>query len=89
MVYSLNTAKQLRQIFGHVVVADGASKRICTANRRDEIVIYDTEGVELAHFTLGSPIRFARFRENGSRLILMTADQKIRTMEIQPPAGTN
>ena len=89
MVYSLDTAKQLRQIFGQVVAADPASKRICTANRRDEIVVYDTEGVELAHFTLGSPIRFAVFRENGTRLILMTADQKIRTMEIRPPATNN
>jgi hypothetical protein len=89
MVYSLDTAKQLRQIFGQVVAADPASKRICTANRRDEIVVYDTEGVELAHFTLGSPIRFAVFRENGTRLILMTADQKIRTMEIRPPATYN
>jgi WD40 repeat protein len=85
MVYSLDTAKQLRQIFGQVVAADPASKRICTANRRDEIVVYDSEGIELAHFTLGSPIRFARFRQNGTRLILMTADQKIRTMEIRPP----
>ena len=37
MVYSLDTARQLRQIFGHVVAADPVSKRICTANRRDEI----------------------------------------------------
>jgi len=89
MVYSLDTAKQLRQIFGHVIAADASSKRICTANRRDEIVVYDTEGVELAHFTLGSPIRFAIFRQDGTRLILMTADQKIRTMEIRPPATNN
>jgi WD40 repeat protein len=84
MVYSLDTAKQLRQIFGHVIAGDAASKRICTANRRDEIVVYDSEGIELAHFTLGSPIRFAKFRQNGTRLILMTADEKIRTMEIKP-----
>ena len=84
MVYSLDTAKQLRQIFGHLVAADPASRRICTANRRDEIVVYDLEGVELAHFTFGSPIRFARFQQNGTRLILMTAEEKIRTMEIKP-----
>ena len=86
MVYSLDNAKQLRQIFGHVVAADPASRRICTANRRDEAVVYDANGAELAHFTFGSPIRFAQFRQNGTRLILMTADQKIRTMEIKSDA---
>lgn len=86
MVYSLDNAKQLRQIFGQVVAADPASRRICTANRRDEAVVYDASGAELAHFTFGSPIRFAQFRQNGTRLILMTADQKIRTMEIKPDA---
>jgi WD40 repeat protein len=86
MVYSLDNGKQLRQIFGHVFAADPASRRICTANRRDEAVVYDANGGELAHFTFGSPIRFAQFRQNGTRLILMTADQKIRTMEIKSDA---
>ncbi len=86
MVYSLDNAKQLRQIFGQVVAADPASRRICTANRRDEAVVYDANGGELAHFTFGSPIRFAQFRQNGTRLILMTADQKIRSMEIKSDA---
>ena len=94
MVYSLTTGKQLRQVFGHVVAADPASQRICTANRRDETIVYDANGAELAHFTFGSPIRFAEFRQNGTRLILVTADQKIRTMEIKtdvasPPSAHN
>jgi hypothetical protein len=41
---------------------------------------------------MGSPIRFAAFKDNGSvhaaRLILLTADQKVRTMEIAAAATT-
>jgi WD40 repeat protein len=87
-VYSLATAKQLRQLFGHIVAADPASRRICTTNRRDEVVVYDSLGAELSHFNLGSPIRFAEFRQNGAQLILLTADQRLRTMKIDPPSST-
>jgi hypothetical protein len=45
-------------------------------------MVYDSDGHQLADFEMGSPLRFARFQSNGSHLVLMTADQKVRTMEI-------
>ena len=85
MVYSLSTGAQLRQFFGSVIALDAASERICTINRRDEAVVYDPDGNEVATFRTGSPLRFATFQRSGNRLILLTADQKVRTMEITSP----
>ncbi len=82
IVYSLSTAQPLRQIFGRVIAANPTSQRICTTNRRDEIIVYNLQGDELDHTTLGSPIRFASFRQNGAKVLLLAADQKLRTLNI-------
>jgi hypothetical protein len=92
MVYALSTRAQLRQMFGFLIAADPASGRICLVNRRDEALVYDAQGKQLADFYMGSPLRFAAFQPNtptpGSHIILLTADQKVRTMEVpnSPPA---
>lgn len=89
MVYALSGGAQLRQIFGYVIAADPVTGRICTVNRRDEAVVYDAQGQQLANFRMGSPLRFALFQNSAKahadRLVILTADQKVRTMEI--PAG--
>lgn len=83
MVYALASGAQLRQFFGYVIALDPVTGRICTVNRRDEALVYDTDGKQLADFYMGSPLRFATFPPNTpNHLILLTADQKIRTMEI-------
>lgn len=88
LVYSLASGAQLRQLFGYVVAADPVSGRICTVNRSDEAVIYDPAGTELARFRTGSPLRFGGFGERGATLIVLTADQRIRTLPIDPPSPT-
>lgn len=87
MVYALATGAQLRQLFGYVIALDPSSSRICMVNRRDEAVVYDPEGHQVASFHTGSPLRFAAFQNNGTRLILLTADQKVRTMDIPSPVA--
>jgi WD40 repeat protein len=82
VVYSLTTGKQLRQIFGHVVAIDPDSQRVCTLNRRDEAAVYDSNGKDLAHFRSGSTVRQASFREHGTQLILLTADQTVKTVGV-------
>ena len=90
MVYSMATGVQSRQVFGYVVAVDAASGRVCTVNRSDEAIVYDAAGKELAHFNMGSPIRFSAFKSSGQghadRLVLLTADQKVRTMAIDGEA---
>jgi hypothetical protein len=53
-----------------------------TGNRIGEGVVYDSEGKELAHYQLGDPIRFALFREGAKVVTILTADQKVRTMQV-------
>jgi outer membrane protein assembly factor BamB len=89
MVYTLSTGTQLRQIFGYVVAADPASGHICTVNRRDEALVYDAKGQQLADFYMGSPLRFATFQHDGTHLVLLTADQKVRTMAVPAVPTTN
>jgi hypothetical protein len=82
MLYSMETGKQIRQIFGYVVAVDADSKRICIVNRPDEAIVYDNDGAEIAHFSLGSQLRFAIFEQKGANLVLLTADQKVQTMDL-------
>jgi WD40 repeat protein len=89
LVYSLTDGKQVRQIFGRVYAIDPESHRICVRNRMDEAVVYDETGNELAHFHMGSPVRFAEFREKGKQLFLLTADQKVRTMDLSAQTTAN
>jgi len=89
VVYSLSTGKQLRQIFGTVIAIDYDSQRVCTVNRRDEAVVYDVYGKELAHFHVGSPLRYANFEGKGAQLMLLTADQTVRRVDVaKGDAGT-
>lgn len=81
MVYSMDTREQLRQIFGYVIAVDPGTKRICTVNRRDEAIVYDSDGHQLASYHTGSPLRFAHFEQDGKRLLLLTADQQIVQLE--------
>ncbi len=83
IVYSATTGLELRQIFGTVVVADMRCEVVCSVNRRGEATVYDHSGAEMQHLELGSPVRFASFVEGGKKLIVLTADQRVRTFEIR------
>ena len=86
MVYSVATQAQLRQIFGYAIAVDTGSGRICTINRRDEAVVYDSDGHQVASYHTGEPLLFAHFEQDGNRLLLFTADQKIRIVQIEAGA---
>lgn len=81
MVYSLQTGKQLRDLFGRVAALDPDTGRVCVANRRDEAMVYDADGKELAHYHLGAPIHFAHFKDAGKGLVMLSADQTLWTVD--------
>jgi hypothetical protein len=81
-VYSLKTAHQVRELTGYLMALDAETGRVFTANRVGEGVVYDAEGQELAHYQLGDPIRYALFREGAKVVTVLTADQKVRTMQV-------
>lgn len=81
-VYSILTGKQVLDLIGYVRALDPATGRVLTVNRVGEGTVYDAKGVELAHYLLGDPIRFALFRENAGVVTILTADQKVRTLKV-------
>jgi len=86
-VYSMSTGKQVRELVGYVITLDAATGRVFTANRIGEGMVYGADGVELAHYQVGDPIRFALFREGATLVTILTADQKIRTMQVGAAVG--
>ncbi len=82
IVYNASTGVQLRQFFGYVVAADPATGVVCTSNRRDEVVVLDKTGAELLHQTMASPLRFADLRDQSTKLLVLTADQRFHRIPI-------
>jgi hypothetical protein len=80
-VYSISTGKQVRDLIGYVMALDPGTGRVFTANRVGEGVVYDGAGMEVAHYQFGEPIRYALFRDGGTLVTILTADQKVRTMK--------
>ena len=81
-VYSISTGKQVLDLIGYVKALDPATGRVLTANRVGEGTVYNAKGVELAHYLVGDPIRFALFRQNAELVTILTADQKVRTLKV-------
>jgi WD40 repeat protein len=87
-VYEVSTGKKVRNLIGYVRAVDTATGRVFTANRVGEGVVYDAAGGELSHYQLGDPIRYALFRDQARVVTVLTADQKVRTMQVGPDAAT-
>lgn len=86
-VYSIGTGKRLRDVIGYVAAIDTGTGRVFTSNRVGEGVVRDTQGMELAHFELDEPIRFAQFLEGANQMVILTADQRVRILSVGKGAG--
>ena len=81
-VYSLQTGRQIRQIPGYVAAIDAETNRVCFGNRRDEAIVYEAQGDEVAHVRTGAVLRYARFGPKATSLMLLTADQRVLTTDL-------
>ncbi|MES2391126.1 MAG: M48 family metalloprotease [Acidobacteriota bacterium] len=81
-VYAMSTGKQVRDLIGYLRAVDTDTGKIFTANRIGECFVYDSSGKELAHYEMGSPIRFAAFGAGASTVTVLTADERLRTMSV-------
>jgi hypothetical protein len=82
-LFSAKTGALTQQIFGYVVGVDPQAGLFCVKNRRDEALVYDLSGKEISHFQAGTTVRFARFEDEGRKLLLLGSDQKIRQVDLQ------
>lgn len=83
LLYSTKTSALTKQVFGYVVGIDRQTGLFCVKNRGDEALVYDLNGNEVAHILPGTAVRFARFKDNGKKLLLLGADQMIRVIDLQ------
>jgi hypothetical protein len=83
LLFSAKTGSMTQQVFGYVVGIDRQAGLFCVKNRRDEALVYDLNGKEVSHFLAGTTVRLARFEDEGKKLLLLGADQKIRVIDLQ------
>jgi WD40 repeat protein len=82
LLFSARTGAITHQVFGYVVGVDRQAGLFCVKNRLDEVFVYDLDGKEVSHFQAGTTVRFARFENNGKKLLLLGSDQKIREIDL-------
>lgn len=81
-MYSAKTGALMKQMFGYVVAADSENGLFCMKNRRNEAIVYDLSGTEKTHVSVNANIRFARLRDKGKKLLVLGADQKLRSFDL-------
>ncbi len=81
LVFSMADGRELRQVYGTLTAVDQATRRVCFHDR-DAVAVYDADGKELTHLETGKSLRYTAFANRGSQLILLGADQVVRTAEI-------
>ncbi|MGZ4828656.1 MAG: M48 family metalloprotease [Candidatus Angelobacter sp.] len=85
LVYSLKSGEQKGKVLGHVWAASPTGDRMLIGLDRGVAEIYDTSTLQsLTHFGFPSRISDAEFTADGSRLMILTADQTVYELK----AGT-
>ena len=84
LVYSAGSGKMVWQTFGRVVAIDPVSGMSCVVNRSDELTLYDSAGKELQHMRTETPVRYAEFLHGAKQLIVLMANQTVRTVDVAP-----
>jgi hypothetical protein len=83
LLFSAKSGAMTQQVFGYVVGVDRQAGLFCVKNRRDEALVYDLNGKEVSQFQAGTTVRLARFEDEGKKLLLFGADQKIRVIDLK------
>jgi hypothetical protein len=83
MVYSVATGKRLGTLFGRFATISERAGLIGLQNAAGVLQCYDSKTLEQkAELHLGSRIRMARFSADGRQLLLLTADQVVRLLDV-------
>ncbi len=83
LIYSLETQRQTGRIFGHYMGIAPQAELMAVANRPGEISVYDVVTAQpLHHYSLPKPARIAEFSADGRQMLLVTADQTLRKVDL-------
>jgi hypothetical protein len=87
-IYQASDGKRMGAFYGHAIAGDEKLGLIAATNRDQEVTIYDAaNGKALKHVTLDQLPRAARFIPGKKLLLVLTANQRIYSIDI--PHGEN
>ncbi len=85
LVYSLSTGKLHGRVFGSRATLSAVSGLLAVENERGVVSVYDLGSMEKRdQYVFSSPVSVAAFTSDGSRLRVVTANQTVYSLEVQP-----
>jgi hypothetical protein len=95
-IYSLKDGRQVARFVGGFIAQSDKREMIAMRTNDSELHLIDAvTGNELAHRSFSAPIVTTAFDSDGTRMVVLTSDQKYRILKIgtkrtqQASAGTN
>jgi hypothetical protein len=83
LVYSLKSGAQKGKIFGDPRAISNDGSKMLVENNKGSADLYDIATLKsLAHFTFSTRIVHAEFTADGSRLMVLTADQTVYQLNV-------
>ena len=87
LVYSLSTGRQLAHAFGTPLDVTKSGSIVAIENDAGQIGLYSVPQLEkVDDLTFPSGVVFARFSDDGTRLFVLTADQRAYTLTVSTDA---
>ena len=89
-VYRVSDGLRLLAFFGRALAGDDTLCMVAATNRIQELNIYDTaHGKRLAHFLLDQEVIAARFVPERKQLLVLTASQRVYTIDLSKLSAEN
>ena len=86
-IYRLSDGQRLGSFYGRAIAGDEKLGLIAATNREQEIMILDAkDGRELSRFTVDHMPRAARFVAEKNALLVLTATQRVYSIDLPKPA---
>ena len=83
VVYDVKTGARLMAFWGWAIAGDGQMGLIAAQNRDQELIVYEVAtGREMLHVTLDAGVRAAQFVPTKKRLLAVTSNQRVYTLDI-------
>lgn len=90
LIYSLKTGQLLGRAFGGFAAVSPTAGLLCVENETGKLAVYDLAKMEKRdEFVFSSPIALLRFSDDGKRLVVITSNQYVYTIDVGQFARSN
>jgi hypothetical protein len=87
LIYSLKTGRQIGRVFGAFATVAESTGLLCVENEIGKLAVYNLSTMEkLDELVFSSPISLLRFSAEGKRLVVMTSNQYVYTIDVAQSA---